>query len=134
MFGTANEKYYKNEPVTSRFRYCSKTLDKHIKSIVKLKFIHTYISPHAPLLNKGNIYNTERNVIIGDFNDTLSSDVAYINHYYTKSEEEFLKKIIRGRSDISKKRSVDELIDIHSKNNDEYNSDAWNIYSKHFTI
>ena len=54
-----------------------------------------------------------------------------IHHYYTKSEQEFREKIERGRADIPEKRNLDELIDIHFKNNDTYNSDAWDFYSAH---
>ena len=43
----------------------------------------------------------------------------------------FLKKINRGRADITEKRSVEELTEIHSKNNDVYNSDAWDFYCRH---
>lgn len=131
MFGTSNHKHYSNEPVISRFRHCAATLDSHIKTIVKLKNIYKYISPHIPLLERGSIYNTNREIIKDKFNDSIQSDVAYIHHYYTKSEEEFIKKINRGRSDIPEKRSLDELVELHSKNNNVYNSDAWDFYSKH---
>jgi hypothetical protein len=131
MFGTSREKNYKNEPVLSRFRYCASTLDTHIKSIVKLKKIQLFLDPHMPLLKNGIICNTQRGVISGSYNDNLLSDVAYIHHYYTKSEEEFLKKINRGRADISEKRSLAEMEELHSNNNDVYNSDAWDFYSRY---
>ena len=64
-------------------------------------------------------------------NSNGDAKVACIHHYYTKSEQEFREKIERGRSDIVEKRSLNELDDIHSKNNDVYNSDAWDFYSRH---
>ena len=131
MFGTSNEKIYRDEPVTSRFKYCNKNIDIQIKSISKLSNINIYVSPHYPVLLKGNNYDTRGNIITGPFNDKGSDEIACIHHYYTKSEEEFLKKINRGRADITEKRSIEELIEIHSKNNDVYNSDAWDFYSKH---
>jgi len=134
MFGTSHEKNYKNEPVLSRFRHCASTLDIHIKTIVKLNKIYKYISPHIPLLENGTIYNTNREIIKGALNDNLLSDIAYIHHYYTKSEEEFIKKINRGKADIPEKRSLSEMEDLHSKNNDVYNSDAWDFYSKHLLL
>ena len=131
MFGTSNEKEYRDEPVTKRFRYCSNKLDIHIKSIAKLSDIDNYISPHFPQLKNGYNFDTNRNVIIGPFNYNGDATIAYIHHYYTKSEQEFREKIERGCADIIQKRSLDELNDVHSKNNDIYNSDAWNFYSKH---
>jgi hypothetical protein len=131
MFGTSHEKTYSNQPVTSRFRYCSNVTNHHIKCIVQLKYIHTYPGPHHPSLISGHIYDTNRNIVNGPFNSLGDSTIACIHHYYTKSEQEFREKIERGRADIPEKRNLDELIDIHSKNNDTYNSDAWDFYSTH---
>jgi len=126
MFGTSNKKEYSAEPVTSRFRYCSHNI--HIKSIIQLKYIKSFATPHYAVL-EGLTYDTNRNIITNSFNPNGDTSIACIHHYYTKSEEEFEKKINRGRADIIQKRSMDELIDIHSKNNDVYNSDAWDFYS-----
>lgn len=83
------------------------------------------------MLLNGVICNINKNIINGPFNEDYNSDIAYIHHYYTKSEQEFREKIERGRADISEKRKLDELIDIHSKHNDVVNTDAWDFYSKH---
>jgi len=77
------------------------------------------------------IFDTNGQQLFDNSNNKGPLDIACIHHYYTKSEEEFLKKINRGRADITEKKSVEELIEIHSKNNDVYNSDAWNFYSRH---
>jgi hypothetical protein len=52
-----------------------------------------------------------------------------IQHYYTKSEEEFRNKINRGKADMIEKRSLEELVDIHLQNNDVVNTDAWDFYT-----
>jgi hypothetical protein len=131
FFGTAHQLSYDDDPVTKRFQLCSKSLDLQIKCIVKINLIDRYISPHFPLLVNGTICNINKTIINGPFNEEYNSDIAYIHHYYTKSEQEFREKIERGRADISEKRKLDELIDIHNKNNDILNSDAWAFYSKH---
>jgi hypothetical protein len=131
MFGTSNEKEYRDEPVTKRFTYCSNKIDIHIKSITKLLNINNYISPHFPQLKNGYNFDTNRNIIPESLNPNGDATIAYIHHYYTKSEQEFREKIERGCADIIQKRSLDELNDVHSKNNDIYNSDAWDFYSKH---
>jgi hypothetical protein len=131
MFGTSREKTYVNQPVTKRFRYCSNHINRHIKCIVQLIYVDNWPDPHHPILTKGHIYDTNHNIINGPFNPRGNCAVACIHHYYTKSEQEFREKIERGRADISQKRSLNELVDIHSKNNDIYNSDAWNFYSVH---
>lgn len=131
MFGSSNKKEYHNEPVTSRFRYCSSTVNDHIKCICKLNSINKYASAHHPQLYKGDVFDTNKKIIYGPLNSDGDLSVACIHHYYTKSEEEFREKIERGRADIIQKRSLDELINIHSNNNNVYNSDAWDFYSKH---
>ncbi len=132
MFGTSNNTTYINEPVTKRFQMCSEQINKHIKCISKLNKIENFYNPHFPSLINGIIKDTNNNTISGPYNNDGSDNIACIHHYYTKSEEEFKAKLERGRSDIIWKKNLDELIDIHSKNNDIYNSDAWDFYSKHY--
>jgi len=131
MFGTSKEKIYKNEPVTSRFRYCSRNINQHIKCITKLKYINTYVNPHYPILTKGGVYDTNRKQIYGPTNNLGTSDIACIHHYYTKSEEEFKEKMERGRADVNEKIPFHVLLSIHDEYHEIYNSDAWDFYSKH---
>ena len=125
MFGTSNEKEYRDEPVTKRFTYCSK--DIHYKCISKLKSINIHVSSHRPQI-KGNIYDTNRNVVTNIFNPDANYNIACIHHYWTKSEEEYKMKVERRMPDETPMRTCDT--DIHSKYNDVYNSDAWDFYSK----
>ena len=125
MFGTSNEKEYRDEPVTKRFTYCSKDINKQYKCISKLKSIDVHINPHKPLI-KGNIYDTNRKVITDIFNPDGDSNIACIHHYWTKSEDEYKNKIQRRTSDETPMRSIN--LDIHSKYNDVYNTDAWDFY------
>lgn len=129
MFGTSQQKTYSNQPVTSRFRYCSNSINHHVKSIVQLAYVLSWADPHHPVLSKGHVHDANQNIFNGPLNPLGDSTIACIHHYYTKSEQEFREKLERGRADISQKRNLDELIDIHSKNNDIYNSDAWDFYS-----
>ena len=132
MFGTSNEKEYRADFVTRRFRYCSNIVNLQIKCICQLNHIYKYTSPHKPQLLSGHVYDTNRKIVDTVFNPDGDSKIACIHHYYTKSEQEFRDKIERGKADIPGKRGLDELINIHSQNNDIYNSDAWDFYSKHF--
>jgi len=130
MFGTSHEIIYRNEPVTKRFQYCSKNVHPLFKSICKLSMIQDYKNPHKPLLFSGNLFDTNRHIIPFHENENQNgpSDIACIHHYYTKSEEEFRKKINRGKADMNEKRSLEELVDIHLQNNDVVNTDAWDFY------
>ena len=79
----------------------------------------------------GTTCDTSYQTITGPFHPTGKTDIACIHHYYTKSEGEFREKIERGRADTVEKRSLSELDDVHSRNNDVTNTDAWDFYSKH---
>lgn len=135
MFGTANKTSYSSEPVTYRFQYCSNKVNIHIKCISKLESINKHITPHYAQLKDGHkVFGVNGNLIQDSFNYLGDTSIACIHHYYTKSEEEFVKKIKRGRADIIEEPRFSELNDIHSQNNDTYNSDAWDFYSKYYNL
>ena len=129
MFGTNHETEYRKEPVTKRFQKCSHQIHPQFKSICQLQFIEYYSNPHLPTLSPNRVVMDTNHARIQSFDHLNgSSDIAVIHHYYTKSEQEFREKIERGRADIIEKRSLTELDDIHHKNNDVVNDDAWNYF------
>jgi len=85
-----------NYSVLNRFTKRGKLLDKHIKTICKLKSNPIYTNPHS-----SNIKWVATNGVIGHgpFNEKHNDTIAYINHYFCKTPTEFLEKISRGRSD-----------------------------------
>lgn len=130
MFGTSHETTYRNEPVTKRFQRCSREVHYHFKSICQLLHIQNYLSPHLATLSPNRYtMDTQRNKINSYEHYNGPTDIACIHHYYTKSEQEFREKLERGRADIPQKRSLTELEDIHDKNNDVENHDAWIQYT-----
>lgn len=133
MFGTNHCTHYESEPVTKRFTRCAATPNHHIKSIIQLKYAWVFNDPHHMMLRSGTTCDTYYQPINGPFNPSGKTDIACIHHYYTKSEEEFREKIQRGRADTVEKRSLTELNDVHSRNNDIINMDAWNFYAKHLS-
>ena len=134
MFGTNHHTHYESEPVTKRFTRCATELDKHIKSIIQLRYaLFFYTDPHYMTVRSGTTCDTSYERITGPFHPSGKADIAYIHHYYSKSEQEFLEKIERGRADTVEKRSLSELDDVHSRNNDVINTDAWDFYSKHLS-
>ena len=124
MFGTNHQTEYIAEPVTYRFTRCASKLNPHIKSIIQLQFAHVFNDPHSMILLRGSTYDTSHKPIVGSLHHDGKMDVACIHHYYSKSEGEFIEKINRGRADIIEKRSLSELDEIHSRNNDVINTDA----------
>ena len=95
-FGSNGRVSYSPEPVTERFTMRENKLNPHVKSIVCLQNAAFFIDPHHVYLKEG-------------YNKTCEETVAQINHYFTKSRDEFILKIARGRADIVKKRQFTEL-------------------------
>lgn len=72
------------------------------KIIVNPRCVHYVISPHFAIYFDGkNAINENRKFVVEDniLEDTV--DKIGINHYYTKSKEEFIKKRNRGKADLT---------------------------------
>ena len=84
----------------------------HIKSIVNPKQVISIFNPHYAIC-KNNQFAVNENfeVIYGAFTEVHSAQKIRINHYYSKSEEEYAKKTERGDADNSAKREyVSKLV------------------------
>lgn len=73
----------------------------HIKSICNPRFIKKYISPHYPLYKVGaySISESTGERIYGWFCHSVKYSHLRINHYFTKSKEQFMQKRNRGLGD-----------------------------------
>eukprot|EP01032_Pedospumella_encystans_P016986 gene16986-19357_t len=98
IMGSNNSLMVTPGPVVARFTLTSESPDKHIKTIAYLKHtkqpvIHNVLMlPGCPTVDQhGRAVNHTTPFV---FNSTR--EVAYINHYYTKSLEEFILKRKRG--------------------------------------
>lgn len=86
--------------------------NRHIKSIVNPKQVISIFNPHYAIY-KNNQFAVNENfeVIYGAFTEVHSAQKIRINHYYSKSEEEYAKKTERGNADNSAKREyVSKLV------------------------
>jgi hypothetical protein len=106
LFGSNGHKHYSSEPVIKRFTKCEKEPVVVLKSICQLAAIKDFTKSHYPNLKEekyvkhdmgGNIYQEKTSEHAYNF-------PAVINHYHTKSYEEFKKKVLRGRASRAKSR------------------------------
>lgn len=83
--------------------------NKNYKTIVNPRRVVAYVNPHFPVYKK-HFYGvtTSLKKVIGFINDGDYSKLR-INHYFTKSKEEYISKMQRGEADKSDKRSMDEF-------------------------
>jgi hypothetical protein len=80
-----------------------------------MKYIYKCVNSHRPLLHSGHVYDTHRNKVEHIYHPSGDDSIACIHHYYSKSEEEFRKKIDRKMVDDAPKRSITLLDGLHSR-------------------
>ena len=95
--------------VIENYKRCSLDTNenKHIKSIVNLQSVITADNPHYCIHKLGSkIVNSKGDEIIGPFNTPPILEDIVVNHYWSKSYQEYSEKINRGRADIDTKRVI----------------------------
>lgn len=110
MFGSNNHKHYTDEPVVKRFTKCHKGSNKHTKWISRIDCVLALPHPHYSILHQGCCVDTNNTIVSGPYNQDGPIDVVQINHYFTKSYDEFKQKVERGVADSAIiKRSMAEF-------------------------
>jgi len=126
FFGSnGHDKINGNYSVIDRFTKRQSIANKHVKTIARLPCYHT-VGIHD-LMNCTWV-DTNKKPHRGPFNEDLVVDVAHINHYFTKSKEEFITKVNRGRADTTQyKRQLSEY-DENKNWNEVEDLMAYNFY------
>jgi len=126
LFGTNGHKKYEQIPVINRFTKCGNYLDQHIKSISIMEDVDFYNNPHFPILKSGKQINEKNKIYpMGAFHTNSTNDLIQINHYVTKSVEEYDKRNSNHHTRLTNKQFF-----INHDRNDENDFDAYNILNK----
>lgn len=98
MFGCGGHILRPQESVLSSFKKCAASGNRHVKIIVRPELTLRVVNPHEAKYASGGLAVNERRVpVTGPRSEPPSIENIRINHYWTKSVEEFfLKKIKRG--------------------------------------
>ena len=119
IFGSS---HYKNRPkglVTDNYVYRSKIdfeKNKHIKTICNPRKVFNFSITHHPNYLPGfYAVNEDFQRTDGSISDRVCVERIRINHYYSKSESEFLQKRKRGAGDVMNLRNLSEFAE-HDKN------------------
>lgn len=119
IFGSSH--FSKKQPglVTQTFLYRSKSsfsVNRHIKTVCNPRKVAGVLNPHYVEYKKGyHAVNTLGEYMEGAMTNFSSSMPMRINHYFTKSKEEFLQKRSRGMADQNKIRNIKDF-DVHDRN------------------
>jgi hypothetical protein len=113
VFGSNGHQKYIDEPVLKRFTRREHNVCQYIKSIVCCADIIEYSHPHLPtkMINNTNVKDVNGNIITEQSHFLGDHSKCQINHYMTKSREEFEHKRLRGRADVYQKRTPEEFLE-----------------------
>lgn len=109
IFGSSGHEKRTKGLVLERFQQCSEPdfpINRHVKSFVRpsaVKEMHI----HAPVTTGKQVYSDGQEFVFSTGEQGISpeirTDVAVINHYFTRSKEEWAVKKLRGNAN----RSID---------------------------
>lgn len=107
VYGSAGIEKYNEELVTEKYLYRAEDRNyenRHIKTIVNPRCVLEYNNnPHSPSMKDGYFVVSENGTpIIGPWFYESDCSKLRINHYYSKSKEEFFDKYRRGWPDQPK--------------------------------
>ena len=107
MFGDGHHKMRPAGGVIENYLYREARQHPCIKSVVKAdKLVGFFHNPHVATLVDGSLYvDAHMNPITSVYNDNHTIDVIQLNHYFTKSEAEWKRKLHRKRADSGKPRA-----------------------------
>jgi len=124
MFGNMGKLTRENNSLVKTFKMRNSGIDKHVKVLVNARSKERMQLPH----------NTEREAIdtngrqfYGPHNEYGPMDVAYINHYYSKTKEDWINRCKRGRADCNLFAELNEWDEAIHLNRDVEDLSAYNF-------
>jgi len=117
FFGDSHHSCYSNEPLRKRFTWCQRNGDRHIKTLFQASSFIKYDTVHNVIVKEGHIKSTNGTIIEGPWNPAIDLSVIQLNHYKTKTLEEFIYLRQRGRADIPGKETMETILEsFHAHN------------------
>lgn len=90
-------------------------LNRHIKTIVDpFKTISTGDNPHFFIFSEGSCVDVHKNPIIGYLSEKPIYQNMWIDHYYTRSLEDWKEKIAKGRPDSLEPRKFWRFAEVNN--------------------
>ena len=102
VFGSSGLKVRTSEPQREKFtKYTyGHPYENHVKCIVDpMRTVGSSANPHSFCYTEGNCVNVNKEVVDGPFTTPIYNKI-WIDHYYTRSMEEWKEKIAKGRADV----------------------------------
>jgi len=134
FFGTSGHVSQPKGLLTENFVKSEVRLDKHVKSFVRPNVVQQVSNPHFYKITNPKRYYTANatHMPMGPFNIQplpFIKTTAYIAHYYTQSEQEYLRRKGRALDDGSANKTQLSH-QVHQVYNDVLNNQLQNKYSR----
>jgi hypothetical protein len=89
------------------------SFEEKIKTVFNPRLVNGYNNPHYPIYKYGACsINENGHIIVGKFDQKKSCKQIRINHYFTKSKEEYRAKAARGTADTSPLRRFENFAQV----------------------
>lgn len=105
MYGNLGIEKRQGNSLIKMFTKRSSQINQHIKVIVNKNVNSAMMYPHCTYKES---MDTNGNKFLGPFNPNGPTDVAYINHYYGKTKEDWMLRCERGRADCNLRATPQE--------------------------
>ena len=132
FFGDSGRQHYSDEPLMTRFTLCEERGDHHIKTLFNKEHFVSFQGMHCITVKDGyHIKCTNGSIINGPWNENIDIGVIQINHYKTKTLEEFMYIRQRGFADsyvIENSEQIVNSFNVHNKN-EVQDLTAYNYYN-----
>lgn len=109
LFGSSGLECKDERGVLQRFVMRQRGVNPHVKVICRLSQTIAMPMCHTVRLRRGETRDCKGNIVHNEFNPLGDDSIACLNHYFTKSKQEFHEKCARGRADLHIPRSVHEF-------------------------
>ena len=121
FFGSSGKTEKSNEPVTIRFTMCEEKGNEHIKTIFSKTYFKNWFTCHDVKLSYGYIKSTNGSIIDGPLNYDIDLSIIQLNHYKSKTLQEFKYIRTRHRADLTQdhiyqNEDVEENFNLYNKN------------------
>jgi predicted O-methyltransferase YrrM len=102
FFGSSNKTENTREPNTQRFTKCEEKGNFHVKTMFHKKFYGSMPNVHYIFVNneKYPLRTVTGKIMNSPFNEDIDLSVVQVNHYKSKTLEEFKHIRTRGRADL----------------------------------
>lgn len=131
IFGSSGYEKMQDKLITQTYFYRSQydfKFNKHVKTLVDPQKTISFINPHFACYKSGFYAVNLSNIKVdGPYSKPINKPKVRINHYFTKSKEEFMAKRARGMADNN---NIRDIKDYEKHNRNEIFDDSMRRYAE----